>query len=191
MKRFLLGPALAALAIFVWGFLYWGAPPLLPYQTLGNVADSDATAVAIGKLFPASGAYLLPSPVLGEDKMNALAARGPSVEVHLRKEGFTGADMAKCMALGFVHMFVVCVLLTIVLCWAEKSFECWMCRVKFCAALGLLVATCDLGAAIWWHHALGWTLAHAIYDFVTFVIAGLVLAKFVTPKPAPASAPAA
>ena len=50
------------------------------------------------------------------------------------------------------------------------------------------VATCDLGNTIWWHHALRWTLAQAFYDFVLYVIAGLVLAKFVTPK---ATAPVA
>ena len=57
-------------------------------------------------MFPASGAYLLPSPLDGDDKMNELAARGPSMEVHIIKEPFTNADMGKCMALGFIHMFV-------------------------------------------------------------------------------------
>lgn len=190
MKKFILGPALAALAIFVLGFLYWGLPPHLAYKALGSVADDSATALAIGKMFPASGAYLLPSPLLGDAKMSELAARGPMVEVHLIKEPFTTADGAKCMALGFLHMFVLCVLLSCILCGLAKSFECWTCRVKFCAALGLLVATSDLGAAIWWHHSLAWTLAQSIYDLATYVVAGLVLAKFVTPK-TPAAAPAA
>jgi len=182
MKKFVLAPALAALAVFVWGFIYWGLPPHLAYKSLGSVPDVSATALAVGKMFPASGAYLLPSPVDGDDKMNELSARGPSVEVHIIKEPFTMADMTKSMALGFVHMFVICLLLTIILCWLEKSFQCWTCRVKFCAALGLLVATCDLGNVIWWHHSLGWTLAQSVYDFAVYLIAGLVLAKFVTPK---------
>jgi hypothetical protein len=189
MKKFLLGPALAALAAFVLGFLYWGLPHHLPYKALGTVADDSATALAIGKMFPASGVYMLPSPLLGEAKMNELAARGPSVEIHITKEPFTGADMGKCMALGYLHMFVLCVVLSCLLCGLEKAFERWTCRVKFCAALGLLVATCDLGYAIWWHHSLGWTLAQSFYDFAMFVVVGLVLAKFVTPKPA-AAAPA-
>ena len=192
MKKHLLGPALAALAMFMWGFIYWGTPHHLPYKALGTVADEGATALAVGKLFPASGTYLLPSPLLGEEKMNELALRGPSVEVHVTKEGYGGAEMGKIMALGFVHVFVICVLLSFILCGLDKAFVSWTCRVKFCAAIGLLVATCDLGNAIWWHHALGWTLAQAFYDFVMYVIAGLVLAKFVTPKaaatdPAPAA----
>ena len=188
MKKFLLGPALAALAMFVWGFIYWGTPHHLPYQALGTVADEGATALAVGKLFPASGTYLLPSPLIGDDKMNELALRGPSVEVHIVKESFGSAEMGKLMAMGYAHVFVISLLLTIMLCGLEKAFECWTSRVKFCAALGLLVATCDLGNTIWWHHALRWTLAQAFYDFVLYVIAGLVLAKFVAPK---ATAPAA
>lgn len=187
MKKFILAPVLAALAAFVLGFIYWGLPPHLAYKGLGSVPDVSGTALAVGKMFPASGVYLLPSPLDGEAKMNELAARGPSVEVHLTKEPSTNADMAKCMALGFVHLFVVSLLLSIILSGLAKSFVCWTCRVKFCAAIGLLVATSDLGYVIWWHHSLGWTLAQSIYDFLTYVTIGLVLAKFVTPK---ADAPA-
>ena len=81
-------------------------------------------------------------------------------------------------------MLLVALLLTIMLCGLEKSFERWTCRVKFCAFLGLFVGVCHLGGAIWWGHAWGWTIVTAFFDFVMFVIAGLVLAKFVTPKPA-------
>ncbi|MBL9189724.1 MAG: hypothetical protein JNK23_19740 [Opitutaceae bacterium] len=188
MKKFVLAPFLGALATFLFGFIYWGLPPHLAYKPLSSVPDVSATALAIGKLFPASGTYLLPNPLDGEAKMNELAARGPSVEVHIRKESFTGGDMGRVMVLGFVHMFVVCLLVSILLTGLSKAFVRWTCRVKFCASLGLLVAVGELSYAIWWHHPLGWTLAHAIYLFLIFVIIGFVLAKFVTPKePAPAA----
>lgn len=48
MKKFVLAPVLAALAMFVWGFIYWGAPHHLPYKGLGTVADESATALAVG-----------------------------------------------------------------------------------------------------------------------------------------------
>lgn len=184
MKKFVLAPVLAALAMFVWGFIYWGTPHHLPYKALGMVPDGGATAEAVGKMLPASGSYLLPSPLLGEDKMNELAKRGPLVEVHIRKESYGGAEMGKTMALGYAHVFVIAMVLVVMLCGLEKAFQRWTCRVRFCVGLGLLVAVCDLGSAIWWHHALSWTLAQAFYDLMMFTIAGLVLAKFVTPKPA-------
>jgi hypothetical protein len=188
MKKHVLAPALAALAVFFFGYIYWGLPPHVAYKGLDSVNDVSATALALGKMFPATGTYMLPSPLDGADKMNELAARGPSVEVHILKEPFTMADMVKCMMLGLLHMFVVSLLLSLILCGLEKAFVSWTCRVKFCAAIGLLVATCDLGYVMWWHHALVWTLAQSVYDFLVFVIIGLVLAKFVTPK---AAAPAA
>lgn len=187
MKKFVLAPVFAALAMFVWGFLYWGAPHHLPYKSLGTVADDSATAEAIGKLFPSSGAYLIPNPQAGDEKMAALMKRGPSVEVHIRKESMAMMDPSLLLA-GYVHMLVIAVMLTGLLCGLEKAFERWTCRVKFCAAIGLLVGVCDLGAAIWWHHAWGWTIALSVYDLVMYTIAGLVLARFVTPKASTAPA---
>ena len=184
MKKFLLAPFLAALAVFFLGFLYWGLPPHLPYKALGTVADDSATALALGKMFPTSGAYVIPNPMGGDEKMMALAKRGPTVEVHITKEPMTEIMQVKTMVLGFAHEFVICLLLTVLLCGLEKSFERWTCRVKFMAFLGFLVAVCDLGNAIWWHHDLCWTLAQALYDFLFYIVVGLVLAKFVTPKPA-------
>lgn len=181
MKKFVLAPFLAALAIFLWGFLYWGAPPYLPYKALSSVADDSAAALEAGKLFHTAGTYLLPSPLDGMDKMKELGARGPMVEVNIAP-GMTDSDQAKCMALGFIHMFVMSLLLMFVLCTVKKAFECWTCPVKFCAMLGLLAATVHLGDAIWWHHSLGWTLAQAFYDFTVYTLAGLVLGKFVMPK---------
>ncbi len=190
MKKYLLAPALAALATFIWGFLYWGAPPYLPYQALQRVNDESAMALEVGKLFPASGTYLLPSPLIGSEKMQELGARGPMLEVHITKEGMSNADQAKCMALGFVHMFVVSLLLAIIM-GSIKDLDHWTCVVRIATKIGLLVATCDFGNAIWWRHSLGWTCAQAFYDFVTYVVIGLVLGKFVVAKPAASTAPVA
>lgn len=154
MKKYLLGPMLAALAIFVWGFAFWGLPHYLPYRALGSVEDASVTALAIGKMFPLSGACLIPSPTLGEAKSGALALRGPTVEVHLFKEPFTGADQARSMAFGFVQLLVICLLLAFVISKCEKAFKTWMCRVMFCVTLGVLAGTYELSQTIWWHHSL-------------------------------------
>ena len=66
------------------------------------------------------------------------------------------------------------------------AFGCAMARVKFCAMLGLLAALYHYAQAIWWYQPVGWVTVGAIYDWLEFAIAGLVLAKFLTPKPIPA-----
>lgn len=182
MKKFVVAPALAALVMFIWGFLYWGVLNV-PYQALGQVPDESATALALGQLFPKSGAYLLPSPAVGEAKAAELMKRGPIAQVFIVKESMQPMEPA-VMVKGFVHMLVVALVLAAVLSGLTKSLETWGRRVMFCAGVGLLVAICDLGEAIWWHHPWGWTLGTAVYDFLMFTIAGLVLAKFVTPTPA-------
>ena len=168
--------------MFFWGFLYWGVLSL-PYQSLGQVQDDSATALALGQLFPKTGAYLLPSPTVGEAKAAELMKRGPIAQVFIVKEGMSPMEPA-VLTKGFVHMLVIAALLTTLLRGLAKAFETWRCRVMFCASLGLLVAICDLGDSIWWHHPWGWSFAVAIYDLLMFTIAGLVIAKFVTPKAA-------
>ena len=189
MKKFVLAPALAALAMFLWGFLFWGAPHHLPYKSLGHVDDDSATALALGKLFPATGTYLVPNPTSGDEKMAELVKRGPIAEVHITKESMdmmNPTDLTK----GYLQEFVLCFILAIMLGKAEPSFKCFSCRVKFSAAIGLLLATCTLGDVIWWHHSLSWQLWQAFYELGSVVIAGFVLAFFFTPK-ATVTSPAA
>lgn len=181
MKKFVLAPFLAALAMFMWGFVYWGLPHFLPYQGLQRVADDAAVGTELNKLFPVTGAYLLPSMALGEEKAGELMKRGPIAQVIITKEGMRPMDPV-LMARGFGHMFVLALMLAIVLVRFENSFTNFASRVKFSAAIGLFVGVCHLGNAIWWHHPWGWTLATSIYDLVMFTLAGLVLAKFVAPK---------
>ncbi len=107
MKKFIVAPLLAAVAMFVWGFIYGGAPHLVPYRTRSTGSDLNATALAVEKLFPAAGTELPPSPLLGEEKMSALAKRGPSGEVHLTKESLGSGEMGKVMSGGFVYVFVI------------------------------------------------------------------------------------
>ena len=108
MKKYVFAPALAALAMFFWGFLYWGVLNL-PYKSLGTVDDESATALALGKLFPASGAYLLPSPRSGEAKAEELMKRGPIAQVFIVKEGMAPVDPAVLIR-GFIHNLVIAIL---------------------------------------------------------------------------------
>ena len=99
--------------------------------------------------------------------MSALARRGPSIEVHVTKESFGSGEMGKVMSGGFIYVFVLAILLSLLLCGLAKAFERGICRVQFCAFLGLIV--------------------DAFYDLVRSTIAGLVLRKFVTPKAEPST----
>ena len=81
--------------------------------------------------------------------MSALARRSPSFEIHLTKESFVSREMGKVMVGGFIYVFVLAILLSLLLYALAKAFERWICGVKFCAFLGLIVALGDLAQAIW------------------------------------------
>jgi hypothetical protein len=188
MKKFLLTPALAALAMFVFGAIYWMSP--FPYKALGRVTDDAAAGQALAKIFPATGAYLVPGPHLDAAKAEELMKRGPIAEVHYVATGMPMMDPL-LMAKGYVHEFVLCLLLVMLLEKCAPLFQGWTCRLKFTAMLGLMIALYDYSSAIWWHHSVAWVTMRALYDFLAFVVAGLVLGKMLTPKvAAPAAAPA-
>jgi hypothetical protein len=180
MKKFVVGPALTGLAVFVWGFLFWGAPHYLPYKANGTVPDDVAAMEALHKIFPATGYYLLPNPVKGSAAMAAGVKHGLA-QVNIVTGPLAPFDPAD-MALGLVHCYVLALALTILMLRLAPAFRRPLSRVKFCAALGLLVALHNFAQAIWWKQPLGWVTIGSCYYFVEFVIAGLVLAKFVTPK---------
>jgi hypothetical protein len=181
MKKFVLAPALAALAMFIFGFLYWGATKL-PYKYLGHVSDDATASEALKKIFPKSGAYFVPGMYLDDAKHKELAERGPIAEVYYTDHGMSVDPSPGMLIKGYLYEFVLCLLLSLMLVNLAPAFKCWTCRVKFCAAIGLLMALGEYGYTVWWMHDVAWTTVQALYDFVALVIAGLVLGKLLTPK---------
>ena len=50
IRKFLIAPALSALAMFIFGALFWTSP--LPYRTLTPVGDNAAAAAALQAAVP-------------------------------------------------------------------------------------------------------------------------------------------
>lgn len=181
MKKFLLAPAVAALAMFAWGFLFWGAPHHLPYKALTPLPDEAAAGAALTKIFPVSGSYLLPSMLSDATKQAELMERGPIATVHFLKSGRPMMSPA-LLGKGYLHEFMVALVLVFMLDASGQAFRGFGCRVRFCGTIGLLVALYDYGNAIWWNHSIAWVTMQAVYDFIAFFVAGLVLGKILTPK---------
>lgn len=180
MKKYVLAPALAALAMFVVGALFWMSP--FPYKTVTPAADDSAAGLALAAIFPATGTYLVPGPGNDEKVTAELSRRGPSATVHYIKEGQEPVDPA-VFAKGYAHYFIVALLLMVMLTKATPLFHSFLCRVQFSAAVGALGALLiTLSDPIWWHHPWGWHLMMGLYAVLEFAVAGLVLAKFTMAK---------
>ncbi|MBA4138379.1 MAG: hypothetical protein C0518_13805 [Opitutus sp.] len=175
MKKFVLAPSLAALAMFLWGFVYYGLSGI-PYRTLEKASALPAFLAPLS----ADGAYLFPDPRDGAEAMAKASETGPVAMVHYRK---VPRPMGETMALGYLHEFICCVLLAFVLMKCEPAFKGFSCRFMFAVAVGVLITFFSQGAeAIWWQQSWSWHLATMFYDVVAWAIAGAVLAKFFTPK---------
>ena len=59
MKNNLLAPALAALAMFIFGSIFWMCP--FPYKVISGTADDRASAAALDAIFPEPAYILFPA----------------------------------------------------------------------------------------------------------------------------------
>ena len=179
MKIPLLAPALAALAMFVFGAAFWMSP--FPYKALKSVTDDSAAGESLAKIFPVTGSYIVPGPHLDPKQAEALMKRGPFAEVHIVREGMRMMDPLVLLK-GYLHDFVLCLLMTLMLVKLAPAFPGWASRMRFCAMLGLILALADYASVIWWHHSIAWETMLALYEFLALSIAGIVLGKMLTPK---------
>ncbi len=183
MIKLALGAALAAIAMFVWGFIYWGSGIIDPFS---HMTGENETAIAdtLKANLPADGVYFVPEPKHGspEEWQNRMSA-GPVAMINYRSGGT--APMSQTMAFGFLHMLGTAILLALLLQMVLPVAPAYADRLKIVAFIGVIAAfTAHMGQPIWWH----WPWTHALisagYTFGSFLIAGLVLSYFVTPAKA-------
>jgi hypothetical protein len=181
MRSLLPGAVLAAVVLFVWGFLVWGLMPVNPFIP---IPDEAAVSAALLEQLPATGHYLLP----GDDSdMDAFVQRhreGPLAMITFRREG-TNPMAPSVFLFGYLHMLASTLLLGLALRTAAPALRRYGARVAFVALVGLFVGVwAHLGEPIWWHQPWGFHLLSAAYDVIGLVLAGLVLARFVRPEAA-------
>lgn len=179
MARMAIGIGLAAVAMFFWGFLFWGTGLVNPFQPIPAPAES-AVAGALKSGLADSGAYMIPSAEgRTPEQIAAAMASGPFAIVHVVQEGVAMGDPVTMLA-GFVHMLITCALLAAVLVLAGRAAPDYRSRLQLLAVVAAIAALFNpLGDPIWWHLSWGFGLTHAAYTFGAFAVSGAVLAYFV------------
>ncbi len=184
MKRTAIGVAIACVVLYVWGFLYWGFGP---YKThiWKHTRDDAAAGAALREHFPQNGTYLVPGFANDDATMEALSKKGPVALVHMIAVGGGPSFDPMMLAKGFVLNLIVIVLIALLLRQVATSLPTYWDRVRFVTLAGLRAAVLiDGGDIAWWHISWEWKLYQAFYSVSFWVIAGLILARFVNSKPA-------
>ncbi len=179
MKKFVLAPFLAALAMFFWGFIYYGLSGI-PYKALGTAGD---VSPALMQLFPADGTYVFPDPRNSPEVQAEQMKRGQFAMVHIKKSGVKEMD-PMILTKGFILEFISCLLLAVIVqkAYGAQTNQC-LCRFMLCLMIGVLVTLFSNGGqVIWWQQGWGWHLMTMLHDVVAFAAAGAVLTFFFKPK---------
>lgn len=186
MKNLAVGSLLAAVAMFIFGAVYWSSPVM----SVGarEVADDAAAQSILRHAFPETGVYWVPGMRLyAEDteRYNALHEAGPVAMINIVQD--PGPPMApSTFVAGFLHEWIVCFLIGLLLLRVAPALPGYGDRVGFVTLAGFVMAVfVDLGAVIWWNMPLALQLVDGLYNVVAWLLAGLVMARFV-PETAPA-----
>ncbi len=182
MTRTIIGVAIASVVLFFWGFLYWG---MGPYKTKiwKHTRDDAAAGAALREHFPENGTYLVPGFANDDATMESLSKKGPVALVHMI--AVQGADSFDPMMMikGFCLNLIVIALIAVLLQRLSPALPSYRDRVLFVALAGLAgTVLIDGGDIAWWHISWQWKLYQAFYSFSFWLIAGVILALFVTPK---------
>ena len=188
LKSLVLGAVLGGLTAFLWSFISW---ELIPWheKQLHSFQKEDEVSAIIASHAPQSGNYLLPTGppeegLSGDQKKAAQEIRmqkmqkGPLMFAAIRKEGF--GSFPKVLITQVLYQMLAALLLTWML--LQTSGLSYARRVAFLAVAGLAASViADLPNWNWWGYSGAYTAINLIDYTLTWLIAGLVIAKVAKP----------
>jgi len=177
MKRLLLGSILAALAVYLWGALFWYGPGVNNLFT--EIHDQKALAEDLQAQLRSDGAYFLPWNPQDMDATLERQRQGPIATIHFHRGGVE-PQSAGILILGFLHVLVTVLLLAFALEMIAPALNRYTDRARFVILIALAASIfANLDQPIWWYQTWSFHLINALYDFGAWMIGGLILAAFV------------
>ena len=187
-KSLILGTIFGGLVAFVWSsisweLIGWHEKTMVPFQ------NEDEVSAVIASHASQDGTYLLPSgpPTAGmtaEQKKSALAATmqkmqaGPIMVAAVRRGGF--GSYSRGLIIQLVSLMAAAFLLTWLL--LQTTGLSYARKVAFLAIAGLAASVIvDLPNWNWWGFSGAYTAVNLADSMLTWLVAGLVIAKVAKP----------
>jgi hypothetical protein len=191
MIRVIVGAAVAAIVMFIIGFIFFGP---LGLNNLASRSLDDVPAATIQQTLaanlPATGTYFVPAPEQSAQQ-TVMYGQGPIATIHYNVGGFAAMDTTM-MIVGLVFNFIVALLIGAALIGIDRRVPDFASRSRVAVIIAVAAAAfAHLGEPIYYHH--DWP--HFTYLFVADALmvaaAGIVLAWFLPRHAgaAPADAP--
>ena len=189
MVRVILGSAVAAIAMFIIGFIFFATP----LQRLGVASIDDAQAAAVQRALavnlPRTGTYQVPGT--NTQAQTNMYSQGPIATVHYNTGGFAATDTASLVT-GLILNFIIAVLIGLGLLGMGQRVPDLASRGRVAVLIAVASAAyIHLGEPIFLHHDWGHFIYLFVADALTLAAAGIIVAWFM-PGPraaAPADAP--
>jgi hypothetical protein len=189
IKSLVLGTVLGGLAAFVWSSFSW---EVLGWheKTMVSFQNEDEVSAVIASHATKDGTYILPAAhpsegVNSDQKKEMQAAlvakmqKGPIMVAAVRRGGFGSSSQAVVTQL--LSLMAAAFLLTWLL--LQTSGLSYTRRVVFLAVAGLAASVIvDLPNWNWWGFSGAYTAVNLADSTVTWLLAGLVIAKVAKPK---------
>jgi hypothetical protein len=179
MKKVLIASVLAAVALFLWGFIYW-----MPLATAVGIYEPAPNEAALGQalkeqLGTADGFYFLPVDTADQAALEARHQAGPIAFVAYRSAGGPMLD-PKNLVFGFLHELASAFLMALLLYWLAPRLRSYGERVKLVASAGFVVAFFgNLGRPIWMVQPWSFHIFHFVYEATCWLLVGAILAWFI------------
>lgn len=177
--RFILGVIVASVALFMWGFVFWGLSPY-PATVLKPMPNRDVVANVLKESITENGVYKLPEmgDPADENWVQRMEA-GPIVTVMYHGGGANPGD-STVMVKGYLHMLASTFLLAIVLATAGRRT--FLGRFMLAFWIGLFVAIwAEMSDVIWFYYPIRYACLKQTYHVTSMIIMGGILAFFIRP----------
>jgi hypothetical protein len=184
MIRIVWGSLVAAVAMFVIGFIFFGP---LGLKNLATRSVDDAPALAIQQVLktnlPQTGTYMIPDDGRSSGQ-TAMYGNGPIATVHYNSSGFVAAMDPATIGKGFLFNFAIALLIGLALIGIDGRVRDFGSRARVAAIIGVAgSAFANLAEPLYYHHDWPHFLYAFIADALMLAAAGVIVAWFLKGPP--------
>lgn len=181
MARVILGAIVAAVAMFIIGFLFFASG--LQNIASGSLGDRQAAGVqqVLAANLTDTGTYVVPNPDASAAQ-TVMYGQGPVATIHYNSGGFPATDTSALIG-GLVLDFIVALLIGLGLIGIDRRVPDFASRARLVVWFAVAAsAFTHLGEPIYYHHDWGHFIYLFIADAAALAAAGLIIARWFLPR---------